>query len=406
MAKERGEMMKKLSVLLLVIVMCLALTACGKKANDEITNSGASMSWQEQYDLGIRLLNEGKYEEAILVFQAMIQIDPKRSEGYQKLADAYVAVGDYEKAASVLMDGFQATGVASLEHQLKDVQNMIEEWKNQQQQQGQQTNETLPSEQLSSPSEAPELPEVLKPQDKDGLTQIIYEEEEYVVFDEKTMDLWAAAIEAGVNDDKEGLCTALDAMDLEALKAVSTVQDLEYAYSVTGWTLWQGDLLGYAYYTTPEGNVSWSMEYRPQDGMGFSLAWGRRPDGANRSFYRGEISQWLFAGDYQGINEEIYQGESVYTSVTNGTASQELLHGDVIHRQESAGAPVIMLYYHYENGIRQDVWVDPDDGESYPAKRVEMYPDGTESVAYMMFGEPEGLVIVNYVMGSVYVVQE
>jgi len=401
--EKEGKNMKKFSVLLLVIVICLALTACGKKNTDSTENPYASMSWQEQYDLGIRLLNEGKYEEAILVFQTMIQIEPKRSEGYQKLADAYIAVGDYEKAASVLADGFQATGVASLEQQLKDVQDKIEKLENQQ---GQQTNETLPSEQLSSPLEAPELPEVLKPQDKDGLTQIIYDVEEYVVFDEKTMDLWAAAITAGVNDDREGLCAALDAMDLEALKAVSKVQDLEYAYSVTGWTQWQGDLLGYAYYTTPEGNVSWSMEYRPQEGTGFSLSWGKRPEGSNISFYRGDMSQWLFDGSYQGIYEETYEGAVVYTNTTDGTASLELLHGDVIHRQEAAGAPVIMLYYHYENGIRQDVWVDPDDGESYPAKRVEMYPDGTESVTYMMFGELEGLVMVNYVMGSMYIVQE
>ena len=65
---NRGRNMKKLSVVLLVIAVCLALTACGKKATDKITNPGVSMSWQEQYDLGIRLLNEGNYEEAILVF--------------------------------------------------------------------------------------------------------------------------------------------------------------------------------------------------------------------------------------------------------------------------------------------------------------------------------------------------
>ena len=188
--------MKKFSALLLVIAVCLALTACGKKTNEEITSPGAAMSWQEQYDLGIRLLNEGNYEEAILVFQAMIQIDPKRSEGYQKLADAYIAVGDYEKAASVLTDGFHATGVASLEQQLKDVQKKIQEMQDQQ-----ETTDSASSEQVGSPTEAPELPEILNPDSEKEIAQLIYLPEEYVVFDQETMDLWSAVIEAGVNDD-------------------------------------------------------------------------------------------------------------------------------------------------------------------------------------------------------------
>lgn len=64
----------------------LLLTACGK--------SQAEPSWQVQYDLGVRYLSEGNYEEAIIAFIASIKIDPKQPDAYVKLADAYIGVGD------------------------------------------------------------------------------------------------------------------------------------------------------------------------------------------------------------------------------------------------------------------------------------------------------------------------
>ena len=39
-------------------------------------------TWQEQYDLGVRYLAEGNYEEAIIAFTAAIEIDPNRVEAY------------------------------------------------------------------------------------------------------------------------------------------------------------------------------------------------------------------------------------------------------------------------------------------------------------------------------------
>ena len=399
--------MKKSKRLLIVciVMMCLALSACGEKTVDGGETADISMSWKEQYDLGIRLLAEGKYEEAILAFQAMIRIDPKRSESYHKLADAYIALGEYEKAATVLPEGFQATGTPSLEESLKNIQQIILEQKNQQgDPQGDEKDNQ--SGQGSSPVTPPALPDALVPAAEKDEGQILYYEEEYVVFDKQAMDLWTAVIAAGVNEDREGACGALDAMELDALKAISTVRETDYVSSVTGWTLWQGDLLAYAHHLTPTGDVSWSVEYRSENGTGFALSWSKRSEGANWNFYHGEMDHWLFEGDFHGIYEESHHGEITYTNATDGAASQELLHGAVTYRQEAAGAPVIMLYYHYENGIRQDVWVDPADGEKYPLRRVEIYPDGTESEVYMMFGQPDGLVLVNYVLGSRYVVLE
>ena len=122
---------------LLTLALLLSITGCG-------SGSGES-SWQEQYDLGVRYLSEGNYEEAIIAFTAAIEIDPKRPEAYVgrgdaywaqedaasaqadyaaalermdqagadlygKLAEAWVALGDREQALLVLQQGLEALG--------------------------------------------------------------------------------------------------------------------------------------------------------------------------------------------------------------------------------------------------------------------------------------------------------
>ena len=77
--------------------LLIFVTACGKC---EV------LTWQEQYDLGVRYLSEGNYEEAILSFQAAIEIEPNRVEAYIELAKVYVEQGNIQKALDILNDGF------------------------------------------------------------------------------------------------------------------------------------------------------------------------------------------------------------------------------------------------------------------------------------------------------------
>ena len=65
----------------MVVLAVLLLAGC----------AGELMTWQEQYDLGMRYLNESNYEEAILAFTQAIEIDPKNVEGYLGRAEAYAA---------------------------------------------------------------------------------------------------------------------------------------------------------------------------------------------------------------------------------------------------------------------------------------------------------------------------
>ena len=61
------KILKNCSAILLFLT--LFLTACIH-----------TPTWQEQYDRGVRYLEDGNYEEAIIAFTAAIEIDPKRAE--------------------------------------------------------------------------------------------------------------------------------------------------------------------------------------------------------------------------------------------------------------------------------------------------------------------------------------
>ena len=79
--------------------LVLGLCACGQSAEAK---------WQEQYDLGVRYLSEGNYEEAIIAFTAAIDIDPKRPAGFVGRGDAYALSGDTEDNLSAAQADYEA----------------------------------------------------------------------------------------------------------------------------------------------------------------------------------------------------------------------------------------------------------------------------------------------------------
>ena len=109
--RERMIPVLKRVLCLFLAAALLCLAGCGAKQE--------TLSWQEQYDLGVRYLSEGKYEEAVLAFEAAIKIDPRRPEAYASLADAYLAAGDEVAAKDALDRGFAATGDEGLQNHLE-----------------------------------------------------------------------------------------------------------------------------------------------------------------------------------------------------------------------------------------------------------------------------------------------
>lgn len=81
----------------LTLTLLLGLPACGEKAP----------TWQEQYELGVRYLEESNYEEAIIAFAAAIEIDPNRALAYVGRGDAYIGSGETEETLAVAQADFE-----------------------------------------------------------------------------------------------------------------------------------------------------------------------------------------------------------------------------------------------------------------------------------------------------------
>ena len=68
---------------LLLLSLLSGLTACSN-----------APTWQEQYDLGMKYLEEGNYEEALTAFDSAIEIDAKKAVAFVGRADTYMALAE------------------------------------------------------------------------------------------------------------------------------------------------------------------------------------------------------------------------------------------------------------------------------------------------------------------------
>lgn len=75
----------------------------------------------ELLDLGNKYLTEQDYEQAVVVFREVIDIDPRCEEAYRGLADVYVAMGDYESAIDILQQGIVQTNSEELSVYLEEI---------------------------------------------------------------------------------------------------------------------------------------------------------------------------------------------------------------------------------------------------------------------------------------------
>lgn len=80
-----------------VLTISVLFSACAKRTMS---------SWQEQYDLGVRYLSEGNYEEAIIAFSAAIEIE-KRAEAYVGRGQAFLLSAGREGDTTVALSDFE-----------------------------------------------------------------------------------------------------------------------------------------------------------------------------------------------------------------------------------------------------------------------------------------------------------
>lgn len=97
--KVRNKIMW-LKALALWFCAMLMLAGCASKVE----------SYQDKYDLGVKYVSEGNYEEAILALNAAIEIDPKQVDAYLTLADIYIQQNNTDAAIAVIEQGLAALG--------------------------------------------------------------------------------------------------------------------------------------------------------------------------------------------------------------------------------------------------------------------------------------------------------
>ncbi len=123
---KKGKIMAVAALLVLVLAGVLAAVLI-----PAIKERSMQRQYAEQMDLGNRYLLEQDYEAAVLAFGKAIEIDPRQAESYQKMAEAYVGLGDYENAILTLEKGYEATGEESLKEEKERLETewqMKERW--------------------------------------------------------------------------------------------------------------------------------------------------------------------------------------------------------------------------------------------------------------------------------------
>lgn len=74
-----------------------------------------------QLELGQKYLEEMKYEEAVVVFNNVITIDPMNADAYLGLVEVYICTGDFDMAIEYAEKGYEVTG----DERLKEKMDMI-----------------------------------------------------------------------------------------------------------------------------------------------------------------------------------------------------------------------------------------------------------------------------------------
>ena len=87
-----------------------------------IASKGDNSKVTEQMELAQRYLDELDYEQAIATYKVVLEIDPNNIEAYHGMAEAYIALGDYEAAADILREGIEITSSEELRDLLKEVE--------------------------------------------------------------------------------------------------------------------------------------------------------------------------------------------------------------------------------------------------------------------------------------------
>lgn len=127
--KEENHVIKKKSYSTLLfgvtIVLLIAFVLGGVIFSMNTIFGRNEAKLQKQLELGEKYLSELDYEQAIIAFEAAIEIEPMSVEAYLGLASVYERQGYYEKAISVLEEGCDKTSNTRLQEKTNDIKYIL-----------------------------------------------------------------------------------------------------------------------------------------------------------------------------------------------------------------------------------------------------------------------------------------
>jgi len=97
--------MKGIKKYMLFLLLLICLTACEKSIEQQIS---------EQLQLGQKYLTEQNYEQAIVAFEKVIEIEPKCWDAYTSIAAVYGIQNNLVQAAAIMEQGIVAIGIEEI----------------------------------------------------------------------------------------------------------------------------------------------------------------------------------------------------------------------------------------------------------------------------------------------------
>ena len=102
----------------LVILLVGAAVMIGAFAHQHLTGA---LTPEEQLSLANRYFSELDYENAILTYEQVIEIEPMNKDAYLGLAEVYVDMGNENEAIRILEKGERETGASEIVNRLKEL---------------------------------------------------------------------------------------------------------------------------------------------------------------------------------------------------------------------------------------------------------------------------------------------
>ena len=110
----------KKNIIIIIIAALLALGVGGTAVALGIYNMPANRV-SRYMGAAERYLSEQNYEQAVIEFQRILEIEPMNVDAYLGLADAYVGLGDTEKTLEILHEGFKRTEDERLRKRINEI---------------------------------------------------------------------------------------------------------------------------------------------------------------------------------------------------------------------------------------------------------------------------------------------